>query len=413
MNSLSHLHESAPISSYRWVTFVLMVFATLASMYIWLSPAALITEIQSDLRIDIGAAGILLTIIPLLNGIFIFGGSLVIDKLGMKWASVLAMALLACGGGLSYFADSYTAILCARMLVGVGAGLTAPTTGALTMAWFPAREQPFINSLVAVLAYIGMTLAFISAVPLSSALGSWQYALTAMALVPFITGIAWVLFGRAAPQSSAPAHISMSEEIHAVETGLFQAAKRREIWLLTIAATGQTWAFSTLTTFLPSWFETTYHLDKAAAGNLTSILPIAGILGGLCCGFASAAVGLRKPFMWPLMAVMLITIIVVASTAPGPLVYICVGLFGFASSGWVAPALTVPMELKGSSPQFVGGSMALMFGIAFITSFFVSPLFGLLVPLIGMKMTLIIFSLPLLFSTGALLVLPETGPGRH
>jgi predicted MFS family arabinose efflux permease len=402
------------VTPYRWIIFVLIVLGSLAYMYMWLSPAALITLIQSDLQIDIGKAGILITIIPLLNGIFVFGGSLVIDKLGLKWASALAMALLACGGGLSFFAQSYTMILCARLLVGIGAGLTSPTTGALTMAWFPAKEQPFINSLVAVLGYFGMTLAFFTAVPLANMLGSWQLALTAMASVPLFTAIAWLIVGRAAPKGAAVpvAPVSAGAEIPAVENGIIQAAQRREIWLIAIAATGQMWAFNTLTTFLPSWFETTYQLTKAEAANITGILPIAGIAGGLLSGLASGAIGLRKPFLWPMMAMMLIAALIVANTAPGPLVYICVGLCGLASSGWVAPALTVPMELKGATPQFVGGSMALIFGTAFIVSFFVSPLFGWTVPLIGMKTTLIIFSLPLLLSIGALLALPETGPRR-
>jgi sugar phosphate permease len=279
------------------------------------------------------------------------------------------------------------------------------------MAWFPAREQPFVNSLVAVLGYFGMTLAFVTAVPLFNLLGSWQHALAAMALVPLITAIAWVVVGRDVPRAAVPA-AAVAGTSHRGEGGIAQAAGRREIWLLTLAAAGQVWAFNTLTTFLPSWFETVHHLDNATAGNLTSILPIAGIAGGLICGIASGALGLRKPFLWPLMIVMLVSIVIIANTAPGPLVYLCVGLCGFASSGWVAPALTIPMELKGATPQFVGGSMALIFGIAFIVSFFVSPLFGAAVPRLGMKTALILFSLPLILSTAALLWLPETGPRR-
>lgn len=413
MTSFTH-SPSSITTPYRWLIFVLLVFGSLNYMYMWMSPAALISVIRADLHIDLGAAGVLITIIPLLSGIFVFGGSLVIDRLGLRWASALAMTLLAAGGALSYIAHDYITILGARILVGVGAGMASPTISAAVMAWFPPREQPFVNAFLSVLGYAGMTLAFVSAVPLLNLLGSWQRVLTAATLLPFATAIGWLLLGRTAPsETSLAPHASIDTDVKAVENSVLQAARRREVWLLTIAMAGHTWAFNTVSTFLPSWFESMYNLDKAAAGNITSILPAAGIAGGLLCGLATGAAGLRKPFMWPVLAAMLIACLVVANTAPGPLVYICVAVIGFASSGWIVPVLSTTMELRSATPQLVGGATALLFGLAFIVSFFVAPLFGAAVPLFGMKATLIVFSLPLLISVAALMALPETGPRKR
>lgn len=405
---MQHPLLDRPATPYRWVIFAIMVLTVLAQMGMWLAPAALLTRIQSTLSIDAGAAGTLITVIPLVNGVFMFLGSLVIDRLGAKNAVILATSLLAIGGGLAFFAHSYSFILAARVLVGIGVGVGSPVMSTLVMSWFPPREQPYINTLVSVLGYVGMTLAFAAAVPLEEHFGSWQKALTIMAGVPLLAAICWVVLGANVPAPGV-AH-SAAGLPRQTENGIMQAARRKEIWYLVVAAIGQAWAFNTFTTFLPSFLQSERGFSAAHAGEVTGVLPLAGMLGGLVCGVASGAVGLRKPFLWPLMIVMFVSALVVVNVPPGPAVYLCIGLMGFVCGGWIAPLLTIPMELPGATPKLVGGAMALIFGIGFIISFFVSLAYGALVPHWGMTLTLNLFSCALALSIVSLLLVPETGP---
>jgi len=146
-------NNSSTYLGYRWVMFVLGVLAALSQTIVWLSPAPLLTTIVQDLKINFGQAGMLLTVIPLLSGIFMFAGSFVIDKLGVKRAMIVAMFVMGIGGILSFFAKSYAIILIARIIVGVGCGLVPPVIGALIMSWFPPKEQPYINTINSALGF--------------------------------------------------------------------------------------------------------------------------------------------------------------------------------------------------------------------------------------------------------------------
>jgi predicted MFS family arabinose efflux permease len=319
---------------------------------------------------------------------------------------------MAVGGMTAIIASGFAVLLASRILIGIGAGLFSPTTGPLTVAWFPAREQPYVNTLITIMGSLGTSLAFVVTVPLLDAAGSWRLVLGLVALVPLALALGWVIGGRQAPAALAPhPQITVEEEFRHMESGIVQAIKRREIVLLAVAVVGQVWVFNTLTTYLPSYFETVHGLDKIAAGSITGILPIAGIAGGLLCGTACGMSGRRRPFLWPLMFAMLVSALVVALLPPGPLVYLAIAVFGFASTGCSVPILTTSMDLPGTNPQLVGGAIAVIYGLAFILSFFASPLFGLVAPLVGMRTALVVFSLPLVVSVAALYRIPETGPG--
>ena len=398
--------------AFRWMILLLMVPLVLSNTALWVSPAPLLTAIQQGLSVDIGKAGTLVTLITLISGIFMFSGSMVIDRLGPRMAAVIAMSLLAIGAGLAYFATSYVEILGTRVLVGIGVGLVTPLPGALTMAWFPAREQPYINSFATVLGYIGMSLAFGGAASLLVALGNWQNVLAAFAIIPMLGVVGWLTLGRNPPLTATAGELSAGGAVNP-ESGLSMAARRPEVWLLTATMLGQMWAFNTFSTFLPTFLEIARGLSRADAGGLSSLLPLSGLAGALICGLGTGIVGLRKPFLWPLVVAELIAALTIVNFPVGPLVYVAIAVFGFAQSGVNVPLMTVVMDLKGATPQMIGGAFALLFGIGFTVSFFVSPLFGALVPMWGMPMTMTVFSLPILIAITALIILPETGPKAH
>lgn len=376
---------------------------------LWVAPAPLLTTIQHSLDINIGKAGSLVTLIPLVAGIFMFTGSLLIDRLSLKAAAIISMSILALGSGLSYFVTSYTDLFVTRTIVGIGVGLALPLAGALTMTWFPAREQPYINSLNSVFALVGMALVFLVAARLQSVVGRWQNVLAILGILPFFTALCWRVIGRTHPQAG-PTN-EMAKTVHSGrESGLAMAARRPEVWLLTIALTCQMWVFNTFTTFLPTFLETVRGVSQAHAGSLTSLVPLTGLAGTLICGVGTGILGRRKPFLWPPMAMELCAALAIMNFPIGPPLYVAIAIFGFGASSLNPPLMTVVMDLKNSSPALTGGAVALIFGVSFCTSFFVSPIFGKLAQTWGVSMTMTAFSLPLLVSVAALSIIRETGP---
>ncbi|MGD9661410.1 MAG: MFS transporter [Porticoccaceae bacterium] len=404
-------------SSYRWIMMALCVLALLGQTFTWLVPAPLLGIIIDDLGVGIGEAGALLTVITLVTGTFAFAGSFFIDKLGAKTVMVIGLGLFGLGGIASVYTETYSEIFAARFLVGLGFGICLPIVGVTVSSWFPAKEQPFMNAIVVITSYVGMVLAYTITLPILELTGSWQKTLATIGCYVVLVALLWLVLARKLP---APANSATDQTSpiplappQVIESGLKQAAKRKEIWLLMLMLFGVMWTFNTFTTYLSIYFQEIRGLDTATASAITGVLPLAGVIGGLLCGFGTGALGLRKPFTWPLFVLMFLGAIGSVIIPSGVLLYISVGLIGFGAAGFSPIFFQVPMELDDITPAMVGGSLAIIIGCSYIASYFSPLLFGLLSPHIGMASTLLVFGCSLLISLIAGVSISETGPRKR
>jgi predicted MFS family arabinose efflux permease len=409
--------KDVDVSSYRWVMLFLCVLAIVAQAFMWLSPAPILANIIAELKISLGQAGTLLTVITLMWGIFTLSGSFLIDKLGLKATMITSLVVFALGGMASYFAHSFAAIFIARLVVGVGLGPVLPTVGAVVMSWFPPNERPYINSVVMVSAYVGLTLAYMLAVPVFKLVGTWQNTLAVFGASIIVVALLWAIFGKVRTSEESGSGIQSAAQknqtLEKKESGLAQAANRKEVWLVLAMMTGQMWTFNTFTTYLPVYFQQIRGLDAAAAGAIAGILPLAGIFGAVVCGVTTGALGLRKPFTWPFFVFMLLGAIGSISISPGPLLYLAVGIMGFAVAGFTVVFLQIPMDLEGTTPEMVGGAIAIIMGSSYIISYFSPMVFGLLEPKLGIATTMIVLGCSLIVSIIAGLMMRETGPAAN
>jgi MFS family permease len=388
--------DQSPVSNYRWVILLLLVLMFLGTCIVELVPSPLLTHIIADLHIDIGQAGYLLTVIPLLTGIFAFAGSFFIDKLGLKMTTILGLMVFGLGGVLSFWASSFPAIFIDRLIVGIGYGICGPLYGVWIMSWFSPKEQPYANSTVNAMAYVGYFLAYTLTVPVFLLTGTWQKTLGAFGLYVIFVAILWAAFGKI-KTDEAPVHEDQSAEgeISQVpgktESGMKQAAKRKEVWLLALMTTGLMWAVNTFTTYLPMYFEQIRGMSVANASAMTGVLPMAGIAGVVLCGLAMGTLGLRKSFTWPLFLLTMFGTIGTVFIPSGPLLYLSVGLIGLVYGGWATVYMQITMELKEITETELGGAFAIIIGFSYILAYFVPTLFGMLVPKFGMATTMVVF----------------------
>ena len=399
-------------SSYRWVMISLCLLAILGQTFSWLAPAPMLSAIIADLSIDLGQAGSLLTVLTLLAGMFAFAGSYIVDKLGAKMAMTVGLLAFGAGGVASYWADSYIAIFSARVFVGLGYGICAPIAGVIIATWFGPKEQQYVNALVIVFANLGFLLAFLFAFPIYESLGSWQNTLTVLGAYSLVIMIIWIAFAKSHPenvQSPKAEPEQINERTQKTESGMLQAARRKEVWLLALMLFGVQWTFNTFTTYLAIFFQEVRGMEFAAASATVGYFPLAGIIGGLFCGIASARIGLRKPFTWPLFVLMILGVVGSVMIPSGPLLYLSVAFVGFGAAGFFPICMQIAMELKGATPEMVGGALAIIIGISFSLSYFSPLVFGLVVPKLGLSYTFLAFGSSLVISAIAGLIIRETG----
>jgi len=394
----------------------LCVLALLGQTFTWLAPAPLLGKIITGLDISVGKAGSLLTVITLVTGIFAFAGSYFVDKLGAKIAMFFGLLMFGLGGCLSYFATDYLTIFSFRFLVGLGFGIALPIAGVIVASWFSPREQQYMNAIIVIVSYVGMALAYTITLPIYDVVGSWQKTLSAIGAYVVIIAFVWIVLAKNKPMAQVDtAELPSADRVDPLEvvvkkaSGLKLAAKRKEVWLLTIMLLGVMWTFNTFTTFLAMFFEQARGMDVVLASGITGSLPIAGVIGGVLCGVATGKLGLRKPFTWPLFILMFLGAVGSVYVESGPLLYLSVGLLGFGAAGFSPIFFQVPMELEGATPEMVGGALAIIIGVSYILSYFSPFVFGLVVESLGFATTLLLFAGSMAISTVAGLMIVETG----
>jgi cyanate permease len=399
------------LSPYRWVMEGLLVLALLSQTLVWLAPAAVLTPIVKDLNISLGAAGLMISIIALCVAIFAFAGALIAGRLGVLRTMICGVWAMAIGTVLSGYTSGFGTLLLCRIVEGIGFGLTIAPIGALVVEWFGETEWPYINTVNYACAYVGIAVAFAATAPLYSRLGSWHRALVVYGIIVAFFALLWTVLGR------EPFHPTAEVSGEAAGHGgasMAAVLRMRPVVLATIGFATAMWVFQLYTAFLPSFFVHYRGLNLEQAGRLTSVLPIAGIFGALGGGLLTTVTGLRKPFLWPVMTVMLIGCLGTVLTGDPVIVTIALILFGVGASAHLSAMATLIMELPDMTPARVGAALAMVFGVGYALAF-VSPIVGGVIaglPGVGLEAVLVGTLIVQPIAIAAFMMEPETGP-RH
>jgi MFS family permease len=394
---------------YRWVIEALVIVMLITQVMTWLAPAPILGPMVKSLRISLGEAGLIISVIALCIAIFSFLGALVAERLGPLRALLVGIWLMSAGAIASGFTAGFGALLLCRVLEGVGYGIIIGPPAALVMQWFGEHEWPWMNMINSACAYIGIFAVYAITAPIYEMLGaSWGKLLTWYGVMAAIVALLWTVLGRERPTATTSA---VRPEARPT-SNLAEVLRMRGVVLMAIALFGGMWVFQLYTAFLPEFFRVERGLTLGEAASLTSVLPFSAIFAAAAGGIATAMVGLRKPFLWP-MAVLS------AIGCAGAVLLPSVGgmraalvLIGIGSAGGLAATATLIMELPGMTPAKMSTAFAFMWAVGYAGAFISPFLGGALAPVLGLR-GVMAGSLALqLLPIVAMYLLPETGPGR-
>ena len=402
--------DSNRLSPYRWVIEILLLLTLFSQSITWLAPAPILGPIIKSLKISLGDAGLIISVIALCIAIFSMAGALVMEKLGALRALLAGIWLMSIAEIMSGYSSSFSLLLFWRVLEGIGYGIIIAPPGALTMQWFGEHEWPYINMVNALCAYVGLTLVFSITVPIYHALGSsWLLVLRDYGIACAAVATLWTIFGR---ERRNPVVATALAESAKNRSALGAVAKRREILLIAAGLFGGMWVFQLYTAFLPQYFREYRGLGLSEASALTAILPLTGIFAALGGGLGTGITGRRKPFLWPVAFFTLVGCFG-AIMAPSPmLISLSLILIGIGAAGSLAAITTTIMELPAMTPETTGVALAFVWSVGYAGAF-ISPFFGgTLAAHFGLKAVMILFLAFQFLPIGTMYLLPETGPGR-
>ena len=332
----------------RKLILALLCVASFSVVFNNLIIAPLLPDISEDLGVRVAVVGLLVTAYAIVGGVAaIFSGPF-IDRLGRKPVVVAGMSVLTIATILSAFAPSFTLLLAARAMAGLGVACLTPAVFAAVGDYFSYEERGRAMSWV-VTANTSASIFGVPAGAVISGLISWRW--TFILLTVLLGVFTWLIFFRLpadAPRTAQQSSAGMGSVLAVLRAGGTMMAI-----LSNFIATSYWFVFAT---YMGAYFHDEFGLAKWALGALTMVMGIGVLIGSNVGGRLSDRIGKRPIIIWS-SAFCALFILLATTASP----HIAFGfsfllLFGIFGGARFASAQAIMTEL---SPEHRGTVMAL------------------------------------------------------
>jgi cyanate permease len=361
------------LSSTRWMVLAIIVAVQFQIMLVTFAPAAVASPIISDLQLTRTEFGLIMSALNIAVMICQVLGSVLVDRAGLKLGLLSGVALLGIGVALLLRVHSLEFVLFARVLQGIGIGICYPVMGALIVAWFSKREQPYINTIFAAVTFLGIGSGMLVTVGLFGWLNrSWRQAIGTYGFSILATALIWLVIGRNRQEAVSAGETSAAGATNKNPNSLPKALTMPVVWTLGLATFAISWVYNMDFSFIPLFLESGHGISLADANRLASLLPFSGIAGVMLFGVLASRATWRKHLLSTSCAVVLLGSMALffgegTTTKAGLLVV------GFGLSGWLPVLNTYIMALPSMTPSLMAAFVVLV-NMAIYMAGFISPL---------------------------------------
>jgi MFS family permease len=367
------LTTTEKLSASRWIVLAIIVLAQFQIMLVAFAPAAVASPIISDLRLTRTEFGLIISALNIAIMICQVLGSVLVDRAGLKLGLLSGVALLGIGAAIMLFVHSLALVLFSRVLQGIGIGICYPVMGALIVAWFSKREQPYINTIFAAMTFLGIGSGMLVTVGLFRWFnGSWRLALGTYGISILATALVWLVVGRNRQDAVSAGETSAVGATAKIPSSLRTALSMPVVRTLVLGAFAISWVYNMDFSFIPLFLETRQGISLSEASRLASLVPFSSVAGVILFGVLATRATWRKRLLWASCAIVLVGSIALffgegAATKVGLLVA------GVGLSGWLPVLNTYIMSLPSMTPSLMAAFVVLV-NMAIYLAGFISPL---------------------------------------
>lgn len=341
----------------RW----LAVVAALVLVGTALRPQALIIgplvgEVQTELGMSHGVAGLLGTIPVLCMGLLAPLGPVLAGSVGPKLGTAICVALVGVFGLARAFLLDAFGVLLATVGIGVGMAVVGPVLPMIVRSRLP--NHPAAGTGAYVIGFvIGGSITAAVAVPLADAFGGWRASFAIISAAAFVSLAAWIWL------------MPRDESHRRTAPSLPKLPWRRpSAWLLGAIFGSQSILFYGCITWLASVYVER-GWGAADAGALIALLTGIGLVATLAVPLLADRFGTRRSQLTVAALLAVAGALVIALTPgepPGSLMAIgATALLGLGIGGYFPLALTLPVDVAGDAGEAASIS-ALMLLIGYL-----------------------------------------------
>ncbi len=288
--------RSQPPGFYRWTVLVVISLAMFGNYYVYDAISPIADLLKSQLGFSDKNIGLLNAIYSLPNVFMVLIGGIIIDRIGVKRATMLFGVLCFAGAVITVLSDRLVIMATGRLVFGLGAeSLIVSVTTALAK-WFKGKELSFAFGINLTIARLGSFLALNSPTWAKFAFDDWRTPL----LITVVFGtfciigplVYWVMENRA----EKVYHMGEVGETEKVTfSDLFKLTP--SFWYVVLLCVTFYSAIFPFQTFAIKFFQEARGASRESAGFLSSIITLFSMICTPLFGYLVDRVANRALFM--------------------------------------------------------------------------------------------------------------------
>lgn len=358
-----------PTPLQRWTALVLVSLAMFGNYYVFDSLGPVVDLMRSQLGFSFAQIGLFSTAYSVAALLVLLAGGWAIDRFGTRTALLVFAILCVFAAALTALGPNFETILAGRFLLGLGAEPMIVAAVTVLARWFKGSELSLAFGLNLSISRLGSASADWSTGFASPLYTNWQDPLW------LATGIAGVSVAAALlywmHERRMEPRVYLGERARAEQLQLRQAFRfPRTYWTIVALCVVFYATVFPFRGFAINYFQQAHGLDRASAGMLSSLLPLAAIIATPLFGLWVDRVGKRSLFMAAGSLAMLPLFLAITYLPPGPAVPLpggaevpltllaCITLFGLVFS--LIPAVLWPSVAQLVGEERLGSAYALM-----------------------------------------------------
>lgn len=409
------MNDTSLYPKYRYVMGALGNMAAQLTHIVFIMLIPLLEYLALEFGVSETVAGYVTTVHTTAMGIFMFVGTIMIGWVDNKRTQITGVTVMIIGIIVAFLSRSFGMLLFARVLTGMGHGISGACTSSVIAAWFPDKEKPVLITLDSLGCLAVTMLTHSLTLPLFHALDdSWRSTMLIMGGVLIVVDLLWLIFARDNHALNAAIRERNLREGKVAKpySGIGEAIRRKDVIVYCLSFAFYSIASTGITNYLPGFLRTFRGFDENLATSIIGIGSAVGIGATFLGGIFATWLGKRKLIVLPCVAAgaMLITAVL---TMESMYAIIAAYLLFNAAGSFRSPANgTIPTELKNASPALVSSTAAMSYGLGFIGSFAATPILSAAENIVGAEYSMLAYVPLIILSFVFLSLMPETGPGR-
>ena len=364
--------EGPTPSRYRWVMLGLSCLGGLTQGLLWLSTVPLVLAVEHDLNLNATQVGVWVNIHLTLTMLLAIPLGLTVDRWGVKKIGGMGISLMTLGALARGFATSYTFLLAASAVFGIGFITFFVCLPKALAMWFPPREIGMANGVFLAGYGFGSALGLSIVPPIFG--DDWQQCFRVLGSIGIVTTACWWFLARERlPLERGGA---VPESGHAMTDSFKRALRTRFTWLLTLVFFFYAAGFTSWFTFGFPFLVRFRDISQNAAGLVLTVTMIGYTLAALSMPALSDSLGRRRPLLFfyaALAASLFLALLFWKSTTA---IWITALLIGM-SFGTINPLVfTIAAEAKELGPALMGAAVGIISSLGSIAGFVIPILNG-------------------------------------